>query len=123
MVPLCAHARTAAPSTKQKRTALAVHPEPTGLKNKREAFKVSSRQMTPLHSIEPGCRRKVVSDGSKPMGHNRSRWSNPTRARLRSRELFMNKNEQDWPALPLKEWEDTFHTLHMWTQIIGKIRL
>jgi hypothetical protein len=31
--------------------------------------------------------------------------------------------EQDWPALPLKEWEDTFHTLHMWTQIVGKISL
>src|ERR1041385_6564657 len=28
-----------------------------------------------------------------------------------------------WPALPLEEWEDTYHTLHMWTQIIGKIRL
>src|SRR5712692_12130014 len=31
--------------------------------------------------------------------------------------------EQDWPALPLEEWEDTYHTLHMWTQIVGKIRL
>ena len=28
-----------------------------------------------------------------------------------------------WPALPLEEWEDTYATLHMWTQIIGKIRL
>lgn len=28
-----------------------------------------------------------------------------------------------WPELPLAEWEDTYHTLHMWTQIIGKIRL
>ena len=28
-----------------------------------------------------------------------------------------------WPKLPLAEWEDTYHTLHMWTQIIGKIRL
>ena len=35
----------------------------------------------------------------------------------------MNKNEQDWPALPLDEWEDTYHTLHLWTQIVGKIRL
>lgn len=30
---------------------------------------------------------------------------------------------RDWPALPLEEWQDTYHTLHMWTQIIGKIRL
>ena len=28
-----------------------------------------------------------------------------------------------WPALPLAEWEDTYHTLHMWTQIAGKVRL
>jgi hypothetical protein len=28
-----------------------------------------------------------------------------------------------WPELPLEGWEDTYHTLHMWTQIIGKIRL
>ena len=28
-----------------------------------------------------------------------------------------------WPALPLKEWQDTYATLHMWTQIVGKIRL
>ena len=28
-----------------------------------------------------------------------------------------------WPKLPLADWEDTYHTLHMWTQIIGKIRL
>jgi hypothetical protein len=28
-----------------------------------------------------------------------------------------------WLELPLKGWEDTYHTLHMWTQIIGKIRL
>jgi hypothetical protein len=28
-----------------------------------------------------------------------------------------------WPALPLSSWQDTYHTLHMWTQIVGKIRL
>ena len=28
-----------------------------------------------------------------------------------------------WPALPLAEWEETRATLHMWTQIVGKIRL
>ena len=35
----------------------------------------------------------------------------------------MNTVEQDWPALPLEEWEPTYKTLHMWTQIVGKIRL
>ncbi|HEX9319122.1 MAG TPA: DUF5996 family protein [Nitrososphaeraceae archaeon] len=28
-----------------------------------------------------------------------------------------------WPALPLAEWKETYETLHMWTQIVGKIRL
>ncbi|MBV8864497.1 MAG: hypothetical protein JO210_03760, partial [Acidobacteriaceae bacterium] len=29
---------------------------------------------------------------------------------------------EPWPALPLKAWQDTYATLHMWTQIVGKIR-
>jgi len=28
-----------------------------------------------------------------------------------------------WPALSLDCWKDTYATLHMWTQIIGKVRL
>ena len=28
-----------------------------------------------------------------------------------------------WPALSLAEWQDTYLTLHRWTQIVGKIRL
>ena len=28
-----------------------------------------------------------------------------------------------WPALPFAEWKDTAATLHMWTQVVGKIRL
>jgi len=30
---------------------------------------------------------------------------------------------EEWPSLPLEEWKDTYATLHMWTQIVGKIRL
>jgi uncharacterized protein DUF5996 len=30
---------------------------------------------------------------------------------------------QAWPALPLESWADTSATLHMWAQIVGKIRL
>jgi hypothetical protein len=29
----------------------------------------------------------------------------------------------DWPGLPLSEWDDTRATLHLWTQIVGKVRL
>ena len=28
-----------------------------------------------------------------------------------------------WPALPFEEWQHTYATLHLWTQIVGKIRL
>ena len=35
----------------------------------------------------------------------------------------MNGSSNPWPALPFAEWKDTAITLHMWTQIVGKIRL
>jgi hypothetical protein len=28
-----------------------------------------------------------------------------------------------WPSLPYDEWKDTYATLHLWTQIVGKIAL
>lgn len=27
-----------------------------------------------------------------------------------------------WPALPLEAWRDTYDTLHLWAQIVGKVR-
>jgi hypothetical protein len=44
-------------------------------------------------------------------------------AKAFSRATSMESAEQSWPALPLGEWEATYRTLHMWTQIVGKIRL
>ena len=35
----------------------------------------------------------------------------------------MNGTSDFWPSLPFAEWKDTAVTLHMWTQIVGKIRL
>lgn len=32
-------------------------------------------------------------------------------------------NNEPWPRLPLDEWQDTYETLHRWSQIVGKIRL
>ncbi|MGC2460353.1 MAG: DUF5996 family protein [Steroidobacteraceae bacterium] len=32
-------------------------------------------------------------------------------------------NNEVWPALPYKAWQDTYATLHMWSQIVGKIAL
>src|SRR5271156_5922733 len=32
-------------------------------------------------------------------------------------------NHDLWPELPLEAWQDTLSTLHLWTQIVGKVRL
>ena len=32
-------------------------------------------------------------------------------------------SESPWPELPLRAWRATYETLHLWTQIVGKIRL
>jgi uncharacterized protein DUF5996 len=33
------------------------------------------------------------------------------------------RGEEPWPELPLEEWRDTYATLHMYSQIVGKVRL
>ena len=32
-------------------------------------------------------------------------------------------HQDQWPSLPLEAWSDTSATLHLWTQIVGKIRV
>jgi hypothetical protein len=32
-------------------------------------------------------------------------------------------NEELWPALPNDAWKDTYATLHMWSQVVGKVAL
>ena len=29
----------------------------------------------------------------------------------------------EWPELPIGAWRDTYQTLHLYTQVVGKIRL
>jgi Family of unknown function (DUF5996) len=33
------------------------------------------------------------------------------------------QSSENWPELNYADWKDTYATLHMWTQIVGKIRL
>ncbi len=35
----------------------------------------------------------------------------------------MSDGDGAWPPLPVAAWEDTRDTLHLWTQIVGKVRL
>jgi len=37
--------------------------------------------------------------------------------------LVLIDSERCWPALPYASWQDTCETLHMWTQMVGKVRL
>src|SRR5262245_39464595 len=41
----------------------------------------------------------------------------------RGKDMDSSTTTNAWPALPLEVWEPTRATLHMWTQIVGKIRL
>ena len=34
-----------------------------------------------------------------------------------------SSRDSAWPSLPYADWSATFHTLHMWMQIVGKVRL
>ena len=35
----------------------------------------------------------------------------------------MSPDFSAWPDLPLDAWSDTYATLHLWTQVVGKVRL
>jgi len=37
--------------------------------------------------------------------------------------MMRNMADDTWPALPYERWKDTYATLHMWSQIVGKITL
>src|SRR5262249_30690221 len=39
------------------------------------------------------------------------------------RGKYRDVKNDAWPALPYDEWHETLDTLHMFTQIVGKIRL
>ena len=38
-------------------------------------------------------------------------------------ESQARRSEEVWPPLAYEKWKDTYLTLHMWTQIVGKIEL
>src|SRR5581483_11494979 len=71
------------------------------------------------------------------VGENRSAHSGSCRdevldwSEIRSREVpsmassfsASSATAEIWPALPLAEWEPTYHNLHMWSQIVGKVRM
>ncbi|MGF1458743.1 MAG: DUF5996 family protein [Leptolyngbyaceae cyanobacterium] len=50
-------------------------------------------------------------------------WCNFDLARPNFCSDSLKAMDTPWPQLTLEDWQDTYVTLHMWTQIVGKIRL
>jgi hypothetical protein len=42
---------------------------------------------------------------------------------MNAREAMPMASQQDWPELRYAAWKDTYAALHLWTQIVGKVRL
>lgn len=41
----------------------------------------------------------------------------------RPEPVIVSTGAGQWPELPFEAWKDSYATLHMWTQIVGKLRL
>ena len=51
-------------------------------------------------------------------------WEHASRRRVACRRRSkLPVTASAWPDLPYGAWKDTYETLHMWMQIIGKVRL
>ena len=42
---------------------------------------------------------------------------------MRESEVMIASDSNPWPELPYPEWKETCETLHLWTQVVGKVRL
>ena len=42
---------------------------------------------------------------------------------INGNSITLSDSPECWPVLRLADWHDTYATLHMWTQIVGKVRL
>ncbi|MGQ0570250.1 MAG: DUF5996 family protein [Armatimonadota bacterium] len=42
---------------------------------------------------------------------------------MKTANYAIEEADRVWPPLPLDEWKGTHDTLHMWTQIVGKVKL
>src|SRR4051812_13818127 len=66
-----------------------------------------------------GCGPEECSMNNPDQGYPTARSA----ARDASGQTGAGRVEDIWPSLPYEAWKDTYATLHMWTQIVGKIRL
>src|SRR4029078_2017081 len=50
-------------------------------------------------------------------------WRSTARYCLRPSGIMSPMTDELWPALPYDSWKTTYATLHMWTQVVGKVAL
>jgi hypothetical protein len=94
-----------------------------------------AREPAVHHSRVPGARARAIAAPSVPFvqgsGCGEDPRCRPLRTAIQIQEDVMNAPSPDsgtahgkaWPVLPHDEWGDTLATLHMWSQIVGKIRM
>lgn len=80
-------------------------------------MEISQRGGTRLIPWPSSCRAQSYPDGTPTL----CRAATAAPAGRHTREV--TAKEQPWPELPLEAWEPTYQTLHLWTQIVGKIRM
>jgi hypothetical protein len=66
--------------------------------------------------MPPNDRRRAAPKPQKAGSRSR-------RGGTRESEMPPQPDDSQWPELPYAAWKDTCTTLHLWTQIVGKIRL
>jgi hypothetical protein len=55
-----------------------------------------------------------------PVWHAKTK---PRRYLEEALSLSTHEGTDEWPALPYEAWKDTCETLHLWSQVIGKVKL
>ena len=69
----------------------------------------------------PAADRKVALKGG---GANKTEWRFTSRFKAAATPRAMTgMNSSAWPALAYEDWADTCNTLHLWTQVVGKVKL
>ncbi len=89
-----------------------------------DEFARATQRMKPRTTVKRSIRR-VSQDQEEATGcsgefaDRLSISSIPTKISCRDKQM----ENKPWPTFPFDEWKETCATLHMWTQVVGKIRL
>src|SRR5579859_6560127 len=68
-------------------------------------------------------RHQSAGRGYSALRKTRAPTKLPERLMIESINNTLLDSPECWSSLPLEAWKETYATLHMWTQIVGKVRL